>query len=503
MEYVEGTDLSVLIKKGGLNFNQKLNLCLQMCRAFSYAHKNGVIHRDIKPSNVLIDADGNVRILDFGIAQFYGDDTQDIEHTQAGTIMGTMPYMSPEQQYSAGDVTALSDQYSFGILMYELFTGEKPVGRFRLPSEIDPDFPEALENIIMRCVELEAERRFSSIDEVRELLLKMLRGAHLGSTQRQEASQALSSMEGFALLDVVKEDEYGTVYLYENRQDHELLVIKKCSDNIAGFAEAKKLGQLKHKHIVNILGASKSEKTFIIVMEYLSGGSLKDRLIKPFDLDTFLQTTRQISVGLSFAHKNQIVHGNLRPSNILFSQSGRVKIADFGLEEHYPPERHMKNWYNLLNMPRSVRGDIFAAGVIFYQMLTGDLPKWYGRDLNPPEWFKKLPKPLQDLMANMLIGKRGPVDGNFEEIIKTLSGLIEQRDRIRKKEEEAAKRAIEKVRREKAAREAQKRRRFITLIVSILLIAGALEYLYLTDNIKPLIDFVQEIGAEIVKLFKR
>ncbi len=504
MEYVEGTDLAALIKKGGLNFNQKLNLCVQMCRAFSYAHKNGVIHRDIKPSNVLIDQDGNVRVLDFGIAQFYGDGTEDVERTQVGTVMGTMPYMSPEQQYSAGDVTALSDQYSFGILMYELFTGLKPMGRFRLPSEIDPEFPQALEEIIMRCVDLEAARRFASIDQIKEFLLKMLRGAHLGSAQRLEASQAISSLEDrFALLDIIKEDEYGTAYLYENRQDHELLVIKKGSSNTTGYAEAKKLTLLKHKNIVNILGASKNERNFIIVMEYLSGGSLKDRLIKPMSIDTFLDIARQISVGLAFVHHSQIIHGNLRPSNIMFTQSGQVRLTDFGLDEHYPPERHMTNWYNLCNMPRSVRGDIFAAGVIFYQMLTGELPKWYGRDLNQPKWFNKLPKALRELTANMLIGKRGPIDGDFDGIVAVLTGLIQQRDRIRKKEEKAAQLAKDKARREKAAREAKKKRRFYGLIAAILLFAGTMEYLYLSDNINLLLDFIQEISREIGQLFKR
>lgn len=414
MEYIEGTDLAVLIKKGALNVNQKLNLCVQMCRAFSYAHKNGVIHRDIKPSNILIDRDGNVRVLDFGIAQFYGDDTEDSSQTQFGTIMGTMPYMSPEQQFSAGEVTALSDQYSFGILMYELFTGVKPVGRFRMPSEIDPSFPPSLEALIMRCVELEPEKRFSSIDEIKDLLLKMLRGAHIGTAQRQRASQALSSMEErFALLDIIKEDTYSTVYLFENRENQELLIIKKCSNNSTGYPEAKKLTQLNHGNIIRILGASKNEQNFIIVMEYLSGGSLKERLVKPLGMDAFLSIALQISTGLAFAHQNQIIHGNLRPSNIMFTQSGQVRIADFGLDEHYPPEKEMTNWYNLCDMPRSVRGDIFAAGVIFYQMLTGDLPKWYGRDLKPPEGFQKLPTALQNLMANMLIGKRGPVDGDF------------------------------------------------------------------------------------------
>ncbi|MBF0224911.1 MAG: HDOD domain-containing protein [Desulfobacterales bacterium] len=173
MEYVQGTDLSIAIQTGSLNFKQKINLLAQVCEALAYAHKNGVIHRDIKPSNILIDGSGNARLLDFGIAQFYGDDYGKLQVTQANIVMGTLQYMSPEQQISSGSITFKSDIYSIGVLMYELCTGARPMGRFKSPSELIPEFSSELSNLIMSCLEPEPNNRPESTDFIKEKLLEL------------------------------------------------------------------------------------------------------------------------------------------------------------------------------------------------------------------------------------------------------------------------------------------------------------------------------------------
>ncbi len=166
--------------------------------------------------------------------------------------------------------------------MYELFTGVKPLGRFKPPSEINPTVPQPLEGVILRCLEPDPGDRFASADEIKDLLLKLLQGAHLPTAQREQAKQGLSKLEDkFAFLDIIKEDRHGGVYLFQDRADHSLMVIKKRINTSAGLKEAKLLTTLKHKNIINILGTSRKEHLFIIVMEYLSGGSLKDRLIRP------------------------------------------------------------------------------------------------------------------------------------------------------------------------------------------------------------------------------
>ncbi len=404
MEYVEGTDLARVIRSGALDYNRKLDVVIQVCKALAYAHRNGVVHRDIKPANILIDADGNARVLDFGIAQFAVEGEGEAgPHTQSGVVMGTYAYMSPEQQQGAGRVTAASDLFSLGAVMYELFTGVRPAGRIRPPSELLGSLPEALDELILRCLEPDPLRRFRSAGEVRDALLKVARGAHLEREQRARAEQGLARVEDkFALLDVIKEDRHGAVYLYEDRVEHKLLIIKKKPAQGAGHTEARLLTTLKHPHVANVLGTSHNQRVYIVVMEYLSGGSLRDRLAQPLPGPEALRIACQICDGLAFAHRNRVVHGNLRPSNVLFTEAGQVKLSDFGMDEHYAGEEEAGNWYAVRGEPRTPLGDVFAVGVLLYQMLTGALPVWHGRGLESQERFRSLPEGLQAVLGRAL-----------------------------------------------------------------------------------------------------
>ena len=475
MEYVEGAHLAQTIREGNLETNRKLDLIIQVCKALSYAHKNGVIHRDIKPSNVLIDSNMNVLVLDFGIAKFVEGERRNGHHTRANVVMGTLDYMSPEQQISSNHVTAASDLYSLGVIMYELFTGVKPLGRFKPPSEINPTVPQPLEAVILRCLEPDPGDRFAAADEIKDLLLKILQGAHLPAAQREQAIQGLSKFEDkFAFLDIIKENRHGGVYLFQDKVDHRLMVIKKRINTSAGLKEAKLLTTLKHKNIVNILGTSRKEHLFIIVMEYLSGGSLKDRMIQPIPWGDALRTALEICKGLSFAHKNRIVHGNLRPSNILFTESGQVQVADFGLDEHYSSGKGRRNWYNVFDEPKPPEADIFALGTIFYQMLTGSLPVWKGDQILIKDHLKQLPIKLQKVVMRLLSRKQGVRYRSFDQVIEELNALLTAHKGKTKRLED---------------RQAGKRLARTILLLAILLIM-ALAYLNQSGDIKKYTDAI-------------
>ncbi|WP_025321327.1 protein kinase domain-containing protein [Deferrisoma camini] len=402
MEYVEGTDLARLIREGGLDTNRKLDLMTQVCKALAYAHKNGVIHRDIKPGNILVDLDGNARVLDFGIAQF-ADESRVSDSTQAGVVMGTLAYMSPEQKVDSRAVTPASDIYSLGAVMYELFTGGKPGSPPKPPSALRRDLPEALDELILRCLDPDPARRPLSADVVRDRLLQILRGAHIAGDQRRRAGQGMARIgEKFALLDVLKEDRYGAVYLYENREDHSLLVIKRKPAGSQGYTEARMLTALRHPNIASVLGTSQNDQFYIVVMEYLSGGSLRDRLVRPLPWPEAARIARGILQGLAFAHRNRIVHGNLRPSNVLFGERGDVKLTDFGLDEHYADPSGPPNWYGIRGEERSVRADLFAVGVMLFEMLAGQRPRWDGGTLVETEGFQAAPQALADLVRRLL-----------------------------------------------------------------------------------------------------
>lgn len=425
MDLVEGTDLAGIIKEGNYDTNQKLDVIIQVCKALSYAHKNGVVHRDIKPANVLIDSEKNALVSDFGIAQFFDKDNGGEQLTREGAILGTPSYMSPEQKMSSRHVTALSDLYSLGVVMYELFTGKKPLGRFKSPSEINPDVPKPLEDAILKCLEPEPTDRFTSTDEIRDRLLEVLQGAHIQESQRKEAVKGIATMEDrFDLLDVITEHQYGAVYLFRHKVNGKLMVVKKCKGPEGGLKEAKVLTILKHKNIVDIYGVSGNNGLFIIVMEYISGGSLKDRLVRPHSWIKVLKIAKDICQALSFAHKNRVVHGNLRPSNILISASGEVKITDFGLNEHYTPDPGETNWYNFYGKPRSNQTDIFSAGVIFYEMLTGWLPAWKEDGFVPHKRFESLPADLQAMISKMISREPENRYESFDEVLVLVDHML-------------------------------------------------------------------------------
>lgn len=412
MQYVEGDDLKTLIQKNALGMVRRIHIAMQICKALAYAHDNEVIHRDIKPANVLVDRQFNAYVLDFGIAHFCertgektGEQNDTAQRTHVGTVMGTAAYMAPELHASADNASVQSDLYAFGVLFYELLTGKLPLGRFDAPSVVNPKIPQAIDQIIERCLASEPSQRPESAAQIKNVLLQIMRGAHLAPEQKERAKQAVTKAgDKFALLDVIKEDRYGAVYLFEDKTQHDFLVIKKRLNSHSGFRESRLLINLPHANIVKIKGASSNERVFITVMEYLKGGCLQDRLIQPYPLTDFFPIALQITEAMIFAHQNQIIHGNLRPKNILFTLEGNVKVSDFGFDQHYGNDAMGTNWYNYFTEEKSVKADIYAVGVIYYQMLLGGqcLPQWRNKKLITHDTFSELPASMRQMILKML-----------------------------------------------------------------------------------------------------
>lgn len=164
MEFVDGTNLRHLERVGQLNPAEALRIVPQICSALQYAHDNGVVHRDIKPENILIGTDGDVRIADFGLAKLAGN-VDKAPLTGTWQVMGTPHYMAPEQFEKPTTVDHRADIYSLGVVIYELLTGELPLGRFPLPSE-KASVDVRLDEVVLRSLDKEPERRYQHVTDV-------------------------------------------------------------------------------------------------------------------------------------------------------------------------------------------------------------------------------------------------------------------------------------------------------------------------------------------------
>jgi tRNA A-37 threonylcarbamoyl transferase component Bud32 len=167
MEFVDGVNVRQAMKAGRFTPPEALALVLDICAALKFAHEQGILHRDIKPENILIDSRGQVKIADFGIAKLTGEDGKDVlTLTQRGFVLGSPHYMAPEQFESPGDVDQRADIYSLGVVLYELLTGELPLGRFAPPSKKSA-VDARIDEIVMRTLERERELRFQTVEEVK------------------------------------------------------------------------------------------------------------------------------------------------------------------------------------------------------------------------------------------------------------------------------------------------------------------------------------------------
>ena len=183
MEYLRGGDLRDAMRKGQAgDILNRLRIASEAAAAMEYVHSRGVIHRDIKPENIFLEESGRSKIMDFGISKAAG-----FNLTKAGNTMGTPFYMSPEQVMGV-NITPLVDVYSYGILMYELFTGERLVSGdsmerlFYVILHENPDpaklhaagLPPALSDMILRCTAKKPEERMQGFGQVRQILAKVI-----------------------------------------------------------------------------------------------------------------------------------------------------------------------------------------------------------------------------------------------------------------------------------------------------------------------------------------
>ena len=247
MEFVDGANLRQALRSGRFTPQQALALIPPICEALQAAHSQGVLHRDIKPENLLLDAEGRVKIADFGIAKLLegpgASAGEAYTLTRTGARIGTPHYMAPEQVETPEQVDHRADIYSLGVVFYELLTGELPLGRFPAPS-IKAGLDARVDDIVFRALAKERELRQQTADQMKAEV------EGLGGTESEERDKpakrvsiwrrfgpwtrfrvagavAVALLAAWALLTV-------TVRFLQQNKAH--------ADRIAGFNRLKNIG---------------------------------------------------------------------------------------------------------------------------------------------------------------------------------------------------------------------------------------------------------------------
>lgn len=367
MELVHGGSLDKHLHGTPVEQIASARLIRALAMAVEHAHARQIVHRDLKPANILlaaIDASQTValaaaefagvapKIADFGLAKrLDGDSTA---WTQAGAVLGTANYMSPEQ--AAGRVDEIgpgTDVYALGAVLYELLTGSPPFSAEswsatiikvlheepELPSRRGVDVPSALEAICLKCLEKSPTRRYATAAALAADLDAHLAGSGIAATvvdDRERLSRA-ATRDGYGLLEELGGARGNVVYkaVYEPLQQMAAVKVfrgEACPRDEweARLQRGGKLwSALSHPQVVAVQRAGWWDGSGYAAMDFLPQRSLAARIASgPLPVADALELAEQCAEIVGYLHRQGVVHGNLKPSNVLLAADGIPRISD-------------------------------------------------------------------------------------------------------------------------------------------------------------------------------
>jgi parallel beta-helix repeat protein len=424
MEYVDGKSLDKIKDRLRTDTGELLKHFIQLMSGMNSCHNKEIIHRDLKPENLLINKQGQLKIVDFGIAKSAS------KHTKTGMALGTPHYMSPEQCLGKQDITAKTDVYAAGIMLYEILTGTLP---FKIDGHVDDpaltialkhlndqaDFSEfdkvPLGNDFRPLIESMIAKKPEDRPKVTEIIRELNKIAKLlddsekptvahAAVQRSDGSDENMIGEIYRIQAELGAGGMGKVYKALDTALNRTVAIKVLHDSTAKdksvvdrfIQEGQVLATVGHRNVMGIYASSIDKKTRrpFLVMEYIEGRSLaklKDALKK--DKSQIVPIMLQLAEGLDACHDRGIIHRDLKPGNIIINNAGLVKILDFGIAkteanltktgmtvgtpEYMSPEQCTGS----KNLTSS--SDIYSLGIIFWEMLFGKVPFKADANTNP------------------------------------------------------------------------------------------------------------------------
>ena len=433
-ELIEGGSLEQHLNGQPVECRYAAELLRSLALAIEHAHCQQIVHRDLKPANILLQSaesfvlspekslsslstqDSALRtitpkITDFGLAKRLDRDSTAV--TRDGTVLGTAAYMAPEQ--AAGRVHEIRpavDIYALGAIFYELLTGRPPFvaetwnltveqvlsDQPTLPTRWNAAIPRDLETVCLKCLEKEAEQRYASAKELADDLGRYLNQQPVLAVRvsGQEQLARLARKDGYFQLEEVGRGPGSVVYravFGPLQQPVSLKVFNRGNtsqevwDGRLQQASAS-WSVLTHPHIILNQRAGWWDTMPYASTEYCPLGSLAGKLNgKPWPVQQAMALVEKLAEVVSYLHRQGVVHGNLKPSNILFAADDIPRLADFyqlgglyrtTISAHGPiPAGFAHLAPELVKDPSAEPGiytDLYGLGMILYELLTGQMP---------------------------------------------------------------------------------------------------------------------------------
>jgi eukaryotic-like serine/threonine-protein kinase len=429
MELVEGQGLDQHLGGQLWPLVRAADLLRTLAQAIQHAHDNQVVHRDLKPANILLSVasvsissahDGSTRppvaspltpkITDFGLAKRL--DADSTGWTLEGAILGTPAYMAPEQ--AAGRISEIGpavDIYSLGIILYEALTGRPPfqaetrIATIQLvlqeeaepPTASRPEVPRDLEVICLTCLEKDPARRYESAAALAEDLDRFLHNRPinaraLGALERLNRH---ARRDGYQVLKEIGHGPRSIVYQARDSQLRRSVAVKVFTSGMCTResweaqlrVDAERWATLTHPQVMPLQRAGWWDRAPYLAREYGPQGTLADKLGgRPWPINQALMLTEQLAAVVAYLHRQGVVHGNLKPSNVLLAANGIPRLTDFRLSGNLfqaskPEDESVASLAYLtpelatdpMAEPRPYT-DIYGLGILLYELLTGRQP---------------------------------------------------------------------------------------------------------------------------------